>query len=62
MGTLIGLVAVGTYGFGVWKFWSGFKRTQYASNRLGLALMWPVLLAMNKTYRRNFSRALKGGN
>ncbi len=56
-----GLVVV--YGGGIWKFWSGFHRTNFnrsLSNRLSLSLLWPVLLIANKSYRRNFNKALKG--
>lgn len=56
---LIG-VALIVYGFGVWKFWTGFNRTNFSSGRLPLALLWPVFLIANKSYRQNFNRALKG--
>ncbi|MGF1480411.1 MAG: hypothetical protein ACFB4I_13120 [Cyanophyceae cyanobacterium] len=62
MGQLILIVLLIVYGGGVWKFWKGFKRTNYSpslSNRVVLALLWPALIA-NKTYRRNFQKALKG--
>lgn len=53
---LLGLVA---YVAGVWKFWSGFNRTNFTQGRVYLALLWPVLL-MNGSYRQNFTKALKG--
>ncbi len=48
------------YGIGVWKFWTGFNRTDFSSRRLSLTLLWPVFLISNKSYRRNFSKAIKG--
>jgi hypothetical protein len=60
---LIGLVLLGAYGFGIWKFWRGFERTNFNKsfqNRLLLSLLWPVLLIGNKSYRQNFNKALKG--
>ncbi|ERN40311.1 hypothetical protein KR51_00032570 [Rubidibacter lacunae KORDI 51-2] len=57
------LVFIASYGFGVWKFARGFARTQYENstgNRLRLALLWPLLLLLSKSYRTNFQRALKG--
>ena len=46
MGTLITLLLVVIYGGGAFKFWTGFNRTNF--------------LALNKSYRENFNRALKG--
>lgn len=63
MGTLFGLVLLGVYGYGVWKFWMGFHRTNFNPslvNRLSLALLWPALILLNKPYRQNFTKALKG--
>lgn len=54
------LLALAAYVFGVWKFWTGFRRTNFTQGRLPLALLWPVLLIANKSYRQNFNRALKG--
>jgi uncharacterized membrane protein YecN with MAPEG domain len=53
---LLGVV----YLVGAWKFWVGFRRTDFIQNRLGLTVFWPVML-LNSSYRRNFSRAIKGG-
>ncbi len=56
-----GLIVV--YGGGAWKFWKGFHRTNFSQSfptRLSLSLLWPVLLVANKSYRRNFNKALKG--
>ncbi|WP_421655484.1 hypothetical protein [Leptothermofonsia sp. ETS-13] len=59
MGTLIGIVLAGIYIGGIWKFWTGFRRTNFSEGRVYLALLWPVLI-FNKSYRHNFNRALKG--
>ncbi|MBI1241327.1 hypothetical protein [Umezakia ovalisporum] len=56
-----GVVVV--YVAGVWKVWTNFERTNFSqtlANRLGLSLLWPALFIANKSYRRNFRRALKG--
>jgi uncharacterized membrane protein YecN with MAPEG domain len=50
----------GVYVFGIYKFWNGFRRTNFSNNRLGLALLWPVLVVANRSYRQNFTKALKG--
>lgn len=58
---LIALFVV--YSGGVWKFWKGFSRTNFnrsLPNKLILALFWPPLVALNKSYRKNFQKALKG--
>ncbi|NJM46106.1 MAG: hypothetical protein HC860_07935 [Alkalinema sp. RU_4_3] len=56
---LVFLLAV-TYLVIAWKFWSGFRRTDFIQNRIGLTIFWPVML-ISSGYRRNFSRAIKGG-
>jgi hypothetical protein len=63
MNPLIIVILAGVYGVGVWKFWQGFERTNFQRsllNRITLSLSWPVLLIANKSYRRNFRKALKG--
>jgi hypothetical protein len=60
MGTLVALVLVGLYGGGAWKFWTGFNRTNFSEGKVKLTLLWPLLLAFNRSYRENFNRALKG--
>ena len=63
MGTLLTVVLLGIYGYGVWKFWKGFERTNFSRslpNRITLALFWPALIIANSSYRRNFTKALKG--
>ncbi|MBR8835272.1 MAG: hypothetical protein DSM106950_14905 [Stigonema ocellatum SAG 48.90 = DSM 106950] len=60
---LIVFLFIVAYGAGVWKFWTGFYRTNFQQtlpNRLRLALLWPALLVTNKSYRQNFRKALKG--
>lgn len=59
MTTLISLLLLGTYVGGIWKFWNGFRRTNFSQGRIYLGLLWPVLIA-NKSYRQNFTKALKG--
>ena len=59
MGTLIVLLAAAVYVGGAWKFWTGFRRTNFSDRRLFLTLLWPVLI-FNRPYRQNFNRALKG--
>lgn len=57
---LIGLIALGVYLGGAFKFWKGFNRTNFSEGKLYLTAMWPILLVANKSYRQNFNRALKG--
>lgn len=62
MNLLVFVLVVG-YGAGIWKFWQGFRRTNFdpsLPNRLKLAVLWPVLWVANQSYRRNFNKALKG--
>jgi hypothetical protein len=63
MGNLILVVLLVAYVGGVWKFWTGFERTNFQRSlptRISLALLWPVLIVANRSYRRNFTKALKG--
>ena len=63
MPQLIGFILVVVYVGGVWKFLSGYRLTNFNASlpgKVGLALLWPVLLVSNKSYRRNFQKALKG--
>ena len=60
MEVLLGLVLLVGYGYGGWRFWRGFHRTNFSQGRLYLTLLWPVFLLTNKSYRKNFTRALKG--
>lgn len=58
--SIITFVLILVYGSGVWKFWTGFRRTNFHNNRLLLSLLWPALIIANKSYRQNFRKALKG--
>ncbi|VXD25852.1 conserved hypothetical protein [Planktothrix serta PCC 8927] len=62
MSSLITLLLIAIYGGGIWKFWRGFENTNFNrsfQNRLILSLLWPVLV-FNSSYRKNFTKALKG--
>ncbi|WP_254564207.1 hypothetical protein [Oscillatoria sp. HE19RPO] len=56
---LVGFAFLVLYAAGGWKFWKGFRRTNFTEGRLYLTLLWPVLV-VNKSYRKNFTKALKG--
>jgi hypothetical protein len=60
MSLIIGILVLSAYIFGVVKFLQGFRRTDFSGNQIGLAMLWPVLFAMNGNYRKNFFKALKG--
>lgn len=63
MSQLIVLILSIVYFGGVWKFWRGFRRTNFShslSNKLVLSIFWPVLCLTNRSYRKNFQKALKG--
>ena len=63
MPQFLGFVLLVVYIGGIWKFLSGYRRTNFSASlpgRIGLAVLWPVLLIGNKSYRRNFNKALKG--
>ncbi|MFZ4674739.1 MAG: hypothetical protein ACOYM4_03420 [Nodosilinea sp.] len=60
MGTLITLLLVVIYGGGAFKFWTGFNRTNFTDGKVKFTVLWPLFLALNKSYRENFNRALKG--
>lgn len=59
MEVLVAIALGAVYVGGLWKFWSGFNRTNFSQGRIYLGLLWPVLV-FNKSYRRNFTKALKG--
>jgi hypothetical protein len=48
------------YVFGIWKFLAGINRTNFTQGKIPLALLWPVLIIVNESYRRNFTKALTG--
>jgi hypothetical protein len=63
MGHFLVFVLFAVYAGGVWKFLSGYRLTNFNTGlpgRITLALLWPVLLVGNKSYRQNFNKALKG--
>lgn len=61
MGKVVLVLAVIVYGWGAWKFLQGFKRTNYTQGSgVPLALLWPVLLIANRSFRQNFQKALRG--
>ena len=63
MQPLILIILLIVYGGGIWKFWTGYRQTNFTSgfvNKLMLSMLWPVLIIANKSYRRNFQKALKG--
>ena len=63
MPQFFGFVLLVVYVGGIWKFLSGYRLTSFnprLPERITLALLWPVLLIGNKSYRRNFRKALKG--
>jgi hypothetical protein len=63
MTQLIGIFLLIVYSGGIWKFWTGFQRTNFnpsLPNRIILGLLWPALIVINKSYRKNFQKALKG--
>lgn len=51
--------ALVVYVAGAYRFWKGFRRTNFSQGRIYLALLWPALV-FNRSYRQNFTRALKG--
>ncbi len=60
---LLAIGLIGTYLLGIWRFWRGFKNTNFQPgvvNKLRLSLLWPILAITNKSYRRNFQKAIKG--
>jgi hypothetical protein len=59
METLIVILLAAIYTGGAWKFWTGFRRTNFSEGRFYLTLLWPLMM-FNKSYRQNFNRALKG--
>ena len=55
-----GVVLLAIYIGGAFRFLRGFRRTNFSQGRLPLALLWPLLLVVSKSYRKNFNKALKG--
>lgn len=62
---LVKFLLLGIYLYGAWKFWTGYRSTNFNTslpNRAFLTLLWPILIAVNPAYRQNFRKALKGRN
>jgi hypothetical protein len=59
MTQFVGIALLGVYIWGIWRFLSGFDKTNFTSNKVMLALLWPALI-FNGSYRRNFTKTLKG--
>lgn len=62
---LIVFLLLVVYVGGAWKFWSGYQYTRFSPGfvrRLLLTLLWPPLLMVNPSYRKNFQKALQGRN
>ncbi len=60
---LLSLFLMAVYLWGIWKFQKGYKKTNFSQslpNRFALSLLWPALIFANKSYRKNFQKALKG--
>lgn len=60
---LISLILGAIYLVGIVKFLRGFRRTNFSRSlptKITLAVLWPVLLVVNSSYRKNFQKALKG--
>jgi hypothetical protein len=50
----------GLYVYVGYRFWQGFYRTNFSGNKILLTMLWPVLTLANKSYRKNFQKALRG--
>lgn len=54
---------VAAWAYGAYRFYRGFHRTSYQDSfRVPLALAWPLLFALNGSYRSNFTKSLKGSD
>ena len=58
--TLLKIAVMAIYITGAWKFWSGFRQTNFTSGRILLTLLWPACFVLNPRYRKNFGLALRG--
>lgn len=57
------IVAGVVYLLGVWRFVAGYNRTNFNRNfftKISLGLLWLPLLIISKSYRTNFTKALRG--
>ncbi|GBF80034.1 hypothetical protein [Aphanothece sacrum] len=60
---LIPVIVLLVYVGGIWLFIKGYNYTNFSRQllpKLALALLWPALLIINPSYRKNFQKALKG--
>lgn len=56
-------LVLAAWGYGAYRFYQGFNRTSYQSSfRIPLALAWPLLFAINPSYRKNFTRSITGAD
>jgi len=63
MKKLLVLAVFALYASGAWKMWNGFEKTHFNQNfvnRFTMSVLWPLFFAVNKSYRQNFQRVLKG--
>jgi len=63
MGKILIIVLIIGYFWGGWKFWKGFRQTNFQPNiinRFFLSVLWLPLLIVNKSYRKNYQKALRG--
>ncbi len=58
--TLLKIAVIAIYITGAWKFWSGFRQTNFTTGRVLLTLLWPACFVLNPRYRKNFGLALRG--
>jgi hypothetical protein len=60
MSSLLVFTAIVVYAGVIWRFWAGFNHTNFnQQGKLYLSVFWPFFL-VSKSYRQNFTRALKG--
>jgi hypothetical protein len=52
-------MVLAVYGGGAWKFWNGFKKTNFSDGKVKLTALWPIMLLTSKSYRENFGKAIK---
>jgi hypothetical protein len=60
MPQLLLFLVSGLYVYVGYRFWQGFYRTNFTGSKILLTLLWPVLTLANKSYRKNFQKALRG--
>lgn len=56
-------IALASWAYGAYRFYQGYDRTSYQSSfRVPLAVAWPILFAINGSYRENFAKSIKGSD